>query len=161
MGKQRDYQWMADYASTCFQGKALRWFSKLDDETQGDWKLLERAMLRDFPTDDERPASATIPTAPAAAPPPPAAVASPPPPAEPADEGVFAIAEYDYDRQEDNEISFKDGDKIINVDTSIDDDWWAGTHLLTGMRGLFPGQLSSRIDPKPLLRRLICLQRIT
>ncbi|KAG8919083.1 hypothetical protein FRC01_001490 [Tulasnella sp. 417] len=79
-GKQRDYEWMADFASTCFEGDGLRWFCGLDDETQGNWKLLERALLRDFPrsSDAAAPSSSTIPTAPAAAPPPPPFASYPP-----------------------------------------------------------------------------------
>lgn len=80
-GKQRDYEWMADFASTCFEGDGLRWFCGLDDETQGNWKLLERALLRDFPsvTNAAAPPPSSIPTAPAAAPPPPPFASGPPP----------------------------------------------------------------------------------
>ncbi|KAG8985422.1 hypothetical protein FRB90_004713, partial [Tulasnella sp. 427] len=85
LGKQRDQEWMADFASTCFEGRALRWFSGLDEETRGNWRLLEQALLRDFPTADGgvAPSSSTIPSAPAAAPPPPRyepEVAAAPPP---------------------------------------------------------------------------------
>ncbi|KAG8930522.1 hypothetical protein FRC00_001096, partial [Tulasnella sp. 408] len=44
-GKQRDDQWMADYASVRFDGEALKWFESLEDEAQSDWKLLRRAIL--------------------------------------------------------------------------------------------------------------------
>ncbi|KAG9039869.1 hypothetical protein FS837_000895 [Tulasnella sp. UAMH 9824] len=44
-GKQRDDQWMADYASIRFDGEALKWFESLEDDTQSDWKLLRRAIL--------------------------------------------------------------------------------------------------------------------
>ncbi|KAG8900601.1 hypothetical protein FRC00_012112 [Tulasnella sp. 408] len=44
-GKQRDDQWIADYASIRFDGEALKWFESLEDETQSDWKLLRRAVL--------------------------------------------------------------------------------------------------------------------
>lgn len=43
--KQRDDQWIADYASIRFDGEALKWFESLDDDTQTDWKLLRRAIL--------------------------------------------------------------------------------------------------------------------
>ncbi|ODV59708.1 uncharacterized protein ASCRUDRAFT_77051 [Ascoidea rubescens DSM 1968] len=45
------------------------------------------------------------------------------------------VAIYDYAAQEPNELSFNDGDKIINVEF-IDDDWWLGD--LKGQRKLFP-----------------------
>lgn len=48
-----------------------------------------------------------------------------------------AIAEYDYEKDEDNELSFAEGDEIINIDF-IDKDWWSGTLAKTGEVGLFP-----------------------
>lgn len=47
-----------------------------------------------------------------------------------------AIAEYDYDASEGNELSFKEGDKITILDF-IDDDWWLG-ETESGDKGLFP-----------------------
>ncbi|KAG8938731.1 hypothetical protein FRC04_007828 [Tulasnella sp. 424] len=44
-GKQRDNQWMLDYASVRFDGEALEWFEALEDEIQNDWTLLRRAIL--------------------------------------------------------------------------------------------------------------------
>ncbi|KAG8908288.1 hypothetical protein FRB99_007822 [Tulasnella sp. 403] len=44
-GKTRDYQWMADLASTLLTGNALRWYATLDEETQHNWQLLRRALL--------------------------------------------------------------------------------------------------------------------
>lgn len=49
LGKQRDNEWMAAFASICFAGDALRWFESLDDETQSDWKLLRSAILAKYP----------------------------------------------------------------------------------------------------------------
>jgi hypothetical protein len=43
---------------------------------------------------------------------------------------------YDYEAQEDNEVSFNEGDQITEIDDSIDADWWEGT--VGGQRGLFP-----------------------
>lgn len=51
--------------------------------------------------------------------------------------GASAVAEYDYEKDEDNELSFSEGDKIINIDF-IDKDWWSGTLAKTGEVGLFP-----------------------
>ncbi|KAG8930524.1 hypothetical protein FRC00_001098 [Tulasnella sp. 408] len=44
-GRQRDYEWMADFASIRFEEEALQWFESLGDETQSDWRLLRRAIL--------------------------------------------------------------------------------------------------------------------
>ncbi|KAJ5160650.1 uncharacterized protein N7482_007654 [Penicillium canariense] len=46
-----------------------------------------------------------------------------------------ATAVYDYEAAEDNEISFPEGVKIVNVEFP-DDDWWLGEY--NGARGLFP-----------------------
>lgn len=40
-----------------------------------------------------------------------------------------------YDAAEDNELSFKEGDKITNVD-KVDENWWQG--VCNGQEGLFP-----------------------
>ncbi|KAG9044240.1 hypothetical protein FS837_008575 [Tulasnella sp. UAMH 9824] len=45
IGKQRDDQGVADFAFSCFTHNALRWWNTLDDDTQGSWKLLRKAML--------------------------------------------------------------------------------------------------------------------
>lgn len=55
------------------------------------------------------------------------------------DEGETAIAEYDYEAQEDNELSFPEGAKIIRIER-VDASWWAGEY--DGKAGLFPGILS-------------------
>jgi len=47
-----------------------------------------------------------------------------------------AIAIYDYEAQEENEISFKEGDIITNLNF-VTDDWWEG--VVNGKCGLFPG----------------------
>lgn len=44
-----------------------------------------------------------------------------------------------YTAQEDNEISFEEGEMIYNVDTTISDDWWEGTNI-HNESGLFPGK---------------------
>lgn len=44
-GKQRDDQWSADFAASCFIGGALRWWDGLDERTQSSWRLLRKAML--------------------------------------------------------------------------------------------------------------------
>lgn len=42
-----------------------------------------------------------------------------------------------YDAAEDNELSFKEGDRITQIEAASDD-WWQGTDL-HGNVGLFPG----------------------
>ncbi|KIO29762.1 hypothetical protein M407DRAFT_21183 [Tulasnella calospora MUT 4182] len=49
--KQRDYEWMADLAATLLDGAALRWYSQLDEDVQGNWKLLEKALLAQYPAE--------------------------------------------------------------------------------------------------------------
>ncbi|KIO19456.1 hypothetical protein M407DRAFT_30883 [Tulasnella calospora MUT 4182] len=45
VGKQRDDQWVADFASSCCTHNAIRWWNSLNDETQGSWKLFRNAIL--------------------------------------------------------------------------------------------------------------------
>ncbi|KAG8901307.1 hypothetical protein FRC01_009885, partial [Tulasnella sp. 417] len=47
-GKHKDNVWIADFVSVCFAKKALRWYERLDEETQNDWKLLKRALLDEY-----------------------------------------------------------------------------------------------------------------
>jgi len=44
---------------------------------------------------------------------------------------------YDYDAQDDDEVSFRDGDLIINC-VKIDDGWMCGTIHRTGQYGMLP-----------------------
>ena len=43
-----------------------------------------------------------------------------------------------YDAAEDNEISFKEGDRITHIE-AVSEDWWQGTNP-HGNVGLFPGK---------------------
>jgi hypothetical protein len=45
---------------------------------------------------------------------------------------------YSYDAAEDNEISFKEGDRITEIEKP-DADWWQGK-AANGQVGLFPGE---------------------
>ncbi|KAF4968934.1 hypothetical protein FSARC_3748 [Fusarium sarcochroum] len=73
----------------------------------------------------------------AAAPPsPPVAAAEPEPePQAPADAGHTAVAIYDYEAAEDNELSFPEDATITNLEFP-DEDWWFGHY--GGHAGLFP-----------------------
>lgn len=40
---------LADFASTCFTGAALRWYETLDESTKRDWDVLRKAILLQYP----------------------------------------------------------------------------------------------------------------
>lgn len=44
-GKHSDDRWAAHYAATCISGSAFRWLELQDDDVQGSWTLLRRALL--------------------------------------------------------------------------------------------------------------------
>ncbi|EXJ88156.1 hypothetical protein A1O1_05084 [Capronia coronata CBS 617.96] len=71
----------------------------------------------------------------------PAAESSPPAPEQ--SNGVTAIALYDYEAGEDNELSFPENAIIINV-TFPDEDWWHGEYQ--GRTGLFPANYTKISD---------------
>ncbi|KAI1787009.1 SH3 domain-containing protein, partial [Ganoderma leucocontextum] len=64
-----------------------------------------------------------------------------PEPAAEEDLGSWAIALYDYDAGEDNEISFKEGERVTQIE-ALSENWWQGTNQL-GNVGLFPGAFLS------------------
>ena len=47
------------------------------------------------------------------------------------------MAVYDYQAAEDDEVSFSEGDRIIDAEI-IDDGWMIATNSRTGSRGLLP-----------------------
>ena len=49
----------------------------------------------------------------------------------------FCFAGYSYDATEDNELSFREGDRITEIE-AVSDDWWSGRDQ-HGTVGLFPG----------------------
>ncbi|KAH3675047.1 hypothetical protein WICMUC_002879 [Wickerhamomyces mucosus] len=55
-----------------------------------------------------------------------------------------AIAEYDHEASEDNELTFTEGDRITNIQF-IDENWWIG-ELESGERGLFPSNHVSLVE---------------
>ncbi|MCH0628785.1 hypothetical protein JNB11_02220 [Kocuria palustris] len=61
-------------------------------------------------------------------------------------EGLSANAEYDHVTEEDDELAFEEGDVIIQIDTSTDEEWWMGTNKRTGKTGLFPANYVSLIE---------------
>ncbi|EMC93454.1 hypothetical protein BAUCODRAFT_240757 [Baudoinia panamericana UAMH 10762] len=50
--------------------------------------------------------------------------------------GKEAIAQYDYEKAEENELEMREDERITNIDM-VDEDWWMGTNS-RGERGLFP-----------------------
>lgn len=75
-------------------------------------------------------------------PPPPRRNVAPEPEPQEEESAPWAIAQYDYEAGEDNELTFEEGDKIINIDF-VDDDWWLGDLEKTGEKGLFPSNYVS------------------
>jgi hypothetical protein len=71
---------------------------------------------------------------PSPSPPAPARLPSPQP-SEPQEYGETAVAEYDYEAQEENELSFPEGAVITNIER-VDEAWWVGEY--EGHSGLFP-----------------------
>ena len=49
----------------------------------------------------------------------------------------FCSAGYSYDAAEDNELSFREGDRITEIE-AVSDDWWSGRDQDDNI-GLFPG----------------------
>lgn len=52
---------------------------------------------------------------------------------------------YDYDASEEDELSFRDGDKFINCE-QIDIGWMIGVHEKTGKHGMFPSNYAEPVD---------------
>jgi hypothetical protein len=52
---------------------------------------------------------------------------------------------YDYVAQDDDEVSFRDGDIIIETEV-IDEGWMFGTVERTGKRGMLPANYVERVQ---------------
>lgn len=50
--------------------------------------------------------------------------------------GKEAVAQYDYEKAEENELELREGERITNIDM-VDEDWWMGQNS-RGEMGLFP-----------------------
>ncbi|ORX69466.1 hypothetical protein DL89DRAFT_322831 [Linderina pennispora] len=64
-------------------------------------------------------------------------------------EALMARALYDYQAEEDNELSFAEGDVIINVE-QLDPGWWAGESQDGSRQGIFPANFVELIESKPV-----------
>jgi len=49
-----------------------------------------------------------------------------------------------YDAAEENEISFREGERIVEIE-AMSDDWWQGK-MVDGSVGLFPGMFLLIVD---------------
>lgn len=58
--------------------------------------------------------------------------------------GKTALALYDYEKAEDNEIGLRDGEKVIDIDM-VDEDWWMGKNE-KGEVGLFPANYVELVE---------------
>ena len=69
---------------------------------------------------------------------------APPPPPAPsnpivASKGVCAIVLYDYEAEEENEMTLVEGETIEQIE-QIDEGWWSGIGANGEKSGLFPGK---------------------
>jgi hypothetical protein len=58
--------------------------------------------------------------------------------------GKEAIAQYDYTKDEENELELTEGERIINIEM-VDDDWWIGENS-KGEKGLFPSNYVELVE---------------
>ncbi|KAJ8306334.1 hypothetical protein KUTeg_016879 [Tegillarca granosa] len=71
----------------------------------------------------------------------------PPPP--PAREAQVVRALYDFDAINDDDLSFKKGDRMEVEESSQSCDWWMARHLTSGMQGYIPSNYVSKDDDSP------------
>ncbi|PPJ49573.1 hypothetical protein CBER1_01937 [Cercospora berteroae] len=58
--------------------------------------------------------------------------------------GHEAIAQYDYEKDEENELALQEGERITNIEM-VDDDWWMGENS-KGEKGLFPSNYVELVE---------------
>lgn len=58
--------------------------------------------------------------------------------------GHEAIAQYDYEKAEENELELREGERVYNIDM-VDEDWWMGENS-RGEKGLFPSNYVELIE---------------
>ncbi|KAK5130894.1 hypothetical protein LTR08_001557 [Meristemomyces frigidus] len=58
--------------------------------------------------------------------------------------GKEAVAQYDYEKAEDNELELHEGERVTNIDM-VDDDWWMGQNS-RGESGLFPSNYVELVE---------------
>ncbi|KAI7876445.1 hypothetical protein K492DRAFT_210329 [Lichtheimia hyalospora FSU 10163] len=110
------------------------WYGMSEDgKRQGLFPANYVQVLEEEPQAPPAPPAPPAPTPPAAQSAPAPAQTSPPK----QDQGATAIALYDYDAGEDNEISFREGHLITYIEF-VSDDWWQGVAADGRTVGLFP-----------------------
>lgn len=101
---------------------------------------------------EEEPAPAPTPSLPERATisvPEPVAAPEPEPQLEPqaeagADEGIVAIARFNYEAEEEDEINLEENERVIQIET-VDENWWIGTNS-KGERGQFAASYVELVD---------------
>ena len=58
--------------------------------------------------------------------------------------GKRALIQYDYEKQEDNELELREGELVTNIDM-VDEDWWMGQNA-AGEKGLFPSNYVELVE---------------
>ncbi|KAL5410318.1 hypothetical protein PMIN03_005497 [Paraphaeosphaeria minitans] len=58
--------------------------------------------------------------------------------------GKRAVAQYDYERAEENELELHEGELVTDIDM-VDEDWWMGTNS-RGEQGLFPSNYVELVE---------------
>lgn len=58
--------------------------------------------------------------------------------------GKRAVAQYDYEKAEDNELELQEGELVTDIDM-VDEDWWMGTNS-RGEQGLFPSNYVELVE---------------
>ena len=58
--------------------------------------------------------------------------------------GRRALAQYDYEKAEDNELELREGEYVTNIDM-VDEDWWMGQNS-RGETGLFPSNYVELVE---------------
>lgn len=58
--------------------------------------------------------------------------------------GPRAVVQYDYEKNEDNEVDLVEGDYVTNIDM-VDEHWWMGTNK-HGVTGLFPSNYVELVE---------------
>ncbi|WAR22688.1 HCK-like protein [Mya arenaria] len=65
-------------------------------------------------------------------------------------DGLTVRALYDFDAINDDDLSFRKGDKLeVDEETSQNSDWWVATHLASGQKGYIPSNYVTKDDNSP------------
>ena len=59
---------------------------------------------------------------------------------------IHAVAQYDYEKAEDNELELREGEQVTNIEM-VDEDWWMGQNS-RGETGLFPSNYVEVVEER-------------